>query len=668
MQDSFQNVHAINSAGFNSEPLAVLNPWYRRREFRTFIIIFLLFSISGLVYCFSRPAVFRSSASLTLLGETESNRYWSAPEKTRSDEKPESDYQHIAIQSRILTDPRLLQKVWGAIENSATIAPGTIQNFNAMRTMLSVESIPDTKLVELRADGLIPAVLPVLVNSWIETYQSIRSENIDRSASSTNEALTDQLETLKNEISSKRKAIELFRQQHGIMSEVREENPVLSKLTGLNEALNLANEEAVKANSKLESVQDAISRGEPVFLDNTNNSESLAELEKSAQKLREDLAKLEQQYTQNYIRLVPDLRAVPDQLQSVEAKIARMGQVDQERVLSIAQQESRAADQKALRLQRQLAEYRQTASKFTARFSEYKEQQNTLQNLETHYRSTEDKILRTEIRQHQKYPDIEVISEPFLPQQRIAPNYLRDAGIVIATSFLMGLFGVWITNILVPKTVPDSSGITLSGIHMYPDANNPGLPPAMRVPQLAGQQSVPALAQPVPRDLTESELQILWDHSPLKGKQLIGVLLSGITIEEAAMIEPEQFDNDRNTIEIPGDNPRSVLLSVGLRVLFGESSTIPAWRNSRETDVDDLSALLACLATDADIPTDIVSPEALRHTYLMFLVRQGVKLSELTEFSGYISPSALAIYRTQSPRGQGKSFDEIDPVHPLLKG
>ncbi|MGH8548992.1 MAG: hypothetical protein ACRERU_10405, partial [Methylococcales bacterium] len=438
---------------------------------------------------------------------------------------------------------------------------------------------------------------------------------------------------------------------------------------GLNEALNQANGEAVQAKSRLESVQDAIARGEPVFLDNSNNPESLAELEKSAQVLREKVAKLEQQYTPDYIRLVPDLRAVPEQLQDVEAKIASFGKVDQDRVLSAARQEAQAAEQKVRNLKQQLDEYKQTASEFTARFSVYQEQQEALRALEEHYRATEDKILRTEVQQHQKYPDIEVISEAFLPQQPIGPDYVRDAGITLAAALLLGLLGIWISNVLIPRKSAVSPTISLSGIHLYPDATRSILPSPLQALQLgAAQPPLESLAPPTPEELTEAELQTLWDCSPLKGRQLIAVLLTGITVDEAALLSPRHFDLERDRIEIPGEHPRFIAMPTALKALLEQSPKLPAWRIAPQTSAEDLRALLACLATDADLPNDRLSSESLRHSYLMYLVRQGIKLSELTEIAGYISPSLLAVYRSESPRGARKSLSEIDTLHPLLRG
>lgn len=669
MRDSFQNLHALDPPGIGAEPISFQVPWYRRREFLTFIVIFLLFSIAGLAYCFSRTPIFRSSASLALHGDAESNRYWATPGDTASNQNPVSDLQHVTVQSRILSDPHLLQSVWNAIQANGAIRSGAIQNFNALRNMLSVVILPDTNLVELRAEGSTPEILPALINAWIETYRAIRADDIDQSASSTNAALTDQLETLREEINRKRREIEAFRKSHGIMSEVRDENPVLTRLTGLNQALNQANDEAVKAQARLESVQESVARGEAVFLDNSNNAESLAELEKSAELLREQLAKLKQQYTPDYIRLVPDLRAVPEQLRAVEAKIASFGKVDQDRVLSIARQEARAADQKSQSLQRQLDEYKKTAGEFAARFSEYQAKQTQLRDLEERYRATGDKILKTEVRQHRKYPDIEVISEAFLPQQPIRPDYLRDAGITVVSSLILSLLGVWIANFLVPRQAPVPATVTLAGIHLYPDANRSMLAPPLAAPHL-GAPPLPyaALAQPIPDELTETELKGLWDSSPLKGRQLIAVLLTGVSADEAARLAPEHFDMDRNQIEIPGDHPRSLAMPDRLKSLFLESENLPAWRMSRQVSSEDLSALLACLATDADLPCERVSPEAIRHTYLMYLVRQGIRLAELSDIAGYIAPSMLAVYRSRSPRGPGKSLNEIDAVHPVIRG
>lgn len=661
MQSRLQHPDSLQPGGYFVPPPR----WHQRRELRIFVVVFLLTLSASLSYCFSRTPVYRSTASLTLLGDQEIDRYWH--DNGKAGRPAEQQNGQIAVQSRVLMNPGLLRKVWETLSDNPALPSDSMASFSRMQTMLSVHPQPDSLLVELRADGPEPYLLPAILATWINTYRVTRAQNIDDSASSASLALTDQLQTLKAEIRVKRSALETFKQRHGIMSGVRNENPELSKLVGLNEALNKANEEAARARAQRDSATQAVTRGERVFLDNSNNRENLGELEKSAQLLREKMTRLEQQYTPEYIKMVPDLKAVPEQLRAVEARIASIEKMDQERVLATTSQDARAAEQKVQRLQQQLDAFKKSASEFSARFNEYQEQETALKLLETRYRDTEDRILKTRIHQHQKFPDIEVVSEPYIPANPISPDNTRDSLIALAGSLGLALFAVWLARVLVPPAPLEAPGITLAGIHMYGDASQSALPAATPVTGLDAPARAATLAAPIAQAPDETELQLLWNHASLKGKQLIAVLLNGLTLEEASMLQEVHLDFEQNLIRVPG-NSRVVAITPGLRALLQQSADVPAWTAAGGQSTEELDVLLQCLATDADLPADRVSAETIRESYLLHLVRQGIRLSELSEIAGPVSASALSAYRAHSPAGPGKSLYEIDPVHPLLRG
>jgi hypothetical protein len=68
----------------------------------------------------------------------------------------------------------------------------------------------------------------------------------------------------------------------------------------------------------------------------------------------------------------------------------------------------------------------------------------------------------------------------------------------------------------------------------------------------------------------------------------------------------------------------------------------------------------AGLATPAD-----VTPDALRHTYVAFLVRQGARFADLGGRVGDIPPAAFVGYGPLSPPGPGRPLDEIRQDYPL---
>jgi hypothetical protein len=82
----------------------------------------------------------------------------------------------------------------------------------------------------------------------------------------------------------------------------------------------------------------------------------------------------------------------------------------------------------------------------------------------------------------------------------------------------------------------------------------------------------------------------------------------------------------------------------------------------------DAEALIVCAACDAGLahPTE-VNADVLRHTYLAFLVRQGVRLADIGSLTGHIAPALLREYGRLSPPGPGLALEHIDPVFPALR-
>jgi len=152
----------------------------------------------------------------------------------------------------------------------------------------------------------------------------------------------------------------------------------------------------------------------------------------------------------------------------------------------------------------------------------------------------------------------------------VRPNYSRDALIALVSSLLLGLFTVWIFEYLTRKQ-EQPSGITLSGIHLY----NPTIADQLNYQQTAArsieQRQNNALASPLHRELSAQQLRVLLDASNLKGKQVISLLLSGLTLDEASSLKTDQIGLETATITITGSAPRTLNFNRALKSLFAQS-------------------------------------------------------------------------------------------------
>ena len=147
---------------FNLQPDLFKPPWYRSQRFLIFSLVFLLSATVSLIYNYSRPAIYRSSASVLTSAMT-----------AIDSDSAVADAQHVAIQKQLLQGHDLLNKARERLkmttDAASKLTDAEIQN------LLTVVQIPDTNLVEIRAEGKDAEFLPLLVNTWTDVYQETRA-------------------------------------------------------------------------------------------------------------------------------------------------------------------------------------------------------------------------------------------------------------------------------------------------------------------------------------------------------------------------------------------------------------------------------------------------------------------------------------------------------------
>ena len=150
---------------------------------------------------------------------------------------------------------------------------------------------------------------------------------------------------------------------------------------------------------------------------------------------------------------------------------------------------------------------------------------------------------------------------------------------------------------------------------------------------------------------------------------MISLLLSGLTLDEAASLKAEQLDLEKATLTVTGSAPRTLPIHRALTALFSQSGDRPVWDTDNAALSDDLAAALLCAAVDSGLPNpDEITAESIRHSYIAYLVRQGLRLSDLEHITGHLEPSVITGYSSYSPPQQGRSIDAIELLHPALNG
>lgn len=620
-----------------------------------FTSVFLSCLLLSLGFIFLQPAIYQSYATLLTVAKT------AIDQASR-----EADVQHVAIQKQVLLGSELLTETADRLRKGDDTEAGINLTPAAIRDMLDVRPVADTNLVEMVAEGNEPGLLPRLINTWIDVYLDARSAEIARSKGSTVEMMQEELVALTEKIQQKRLELEQFRQHNEIVSVEQQDNEALARLKGLTDSLNKASEEEVKAKARLDTIRRSIERGQVVVPN--EDTRTLSALERRAQELREQLEELDRQYTREYMALSPDLKVIPDKLRALEDEIQHIRRKGQTVVVSDAEQEYAAARQATRSIQEQLDQHRKKAAEFTARFTEHDALKSDLEELEQLYRDTQARLAQIEAQHTGKYPYVDVIERAFLPHHPIRPDYLWNAMIATLTSLLLGLAAIWILEFLMHKE-QEKLAIHLSGIHLHNQDNLPHsafdvLPstPSVNFPK----QPAQALEHTSMNELTPQQITTLFQAANIRQKQLLVLLLSGMTPDEITRLQQDDINLGHNLLTVRSVPDRTIPLHPVLAALYGEHGHCLTDPVGNRLNQEELEALLTCLQIDADLSADNqVSAERLRQTYILYLVRQGIRLGDLESITGYIAPTELSSYGTYAPAGTRYPIESINLFYPI---
>lgn len=450
---------------------SIEQPWRASVRVRLFTIVFAAGLALGFVWTVFQPLVYRSSATVLM----------SAPEAIDA-AISEADVQNVAIQRTVLLGSEITGRLREALAEQYDIEMAPLE----LRALLSVEPLADTNLVDMAATGSEDLLLPVVVDTWINVYLAARSQDIEQSKRETLTVVQGELDGLAVRIEEARDALEQYRADNSILSVERQENEVMARLDGLNRALNTAVEEEVKARANLDTLRDAIARGEKVVP--KADTRSVAQTERELEELRARLLELEKRYTDEYIAKQAEYRAIPERIAELEGKLAATYSQGQSEELRAAQQAHAASVQAVRDLEGKLEEHKAAVEQFNRIYATHEALAEDVARLEELYRETQARLVQVEVRAVEKYPQVSVIEPPATRAERVGPNYLLLVGGTLAGSTALAVFAVWLYGFLAERRETPAY-VTLSGVHYYSPEGAAELPASSARPKLASAAS-----------------------------------------------------------------------------------------------------------------------------------------------------------------------------------
>jgi len=631
----------------------------RPRQLRVWIFlpVFLVTAGAGLAFTWMRPPIYEASARLLL--------DWGGAADAPDSAEIERQF---LTQCQVLTSRPLLEKVVPKLGYLGAVAAAGEDQVAALQPMLTAEPVEGTRVVVVRAEGSERLFLPTLVNAVVESYEAELAAQRVSTVSTEGDNLRRQISGLEAEIAAKRDALAALGESSDIVSLKRDENLALSRLKGLQDSLNKATADESAAAANLTAVKGAIARGEPVV--RLQDQQAIADLKRRVADLQEKWTDLEARYPAKRIALEPDAQLLRQKLDRIQESLAQEASASQQAALVEANQELQRSRAARRRIEADSHEQEARVKDFTRRFQEYEAVGAELDHLQEVYQERREQLVRLDVVGQVAHQSVEVLEAAAVPERPIRPHYSRDSWIVVGGATLLGLLAVWLIEFLGrPQPSPAASPRGgLSPLLEFLARRRPVALPQHPVPLLAAQTGFP-------RELTAAEIATLTAASRPPVDVLIAALLSGLAPHEVAVLAWPQVDLTTGRVTVEGDSTRIVPLSPPARLLFkhayetrmaGSDGPLRS-HDGASPQIADLDGLLVCTAHDAGLAhADAVTSDALRHTFLCHLVRQGARLADVPRLVGPISPTLLATYGRFAPAGPGRPLEEIDLTPPGL--
>lgn len=637
-----------------------------RRRLLVFLGTLVVSLAATLSYTFLRPAEYRAAARVQITP--------AAPLEPVSGPAPESA-KPLLTEVEVVASRPVLEQVAARLGASgvdlSVFGPDPIAG---MKAALDVTPVSGTNVVELAARGARPELLAATVNGVIEVYREQLARSYRSSASESLAQVGEEISKLEARVAEKRREVEGFRVRYNIVSLEREENQVLSRVKGLGTSLNTANDRVAAAEGKLRSLTESAAAGKAVV--RSRDDPTLANMEQRASALREELRELERTFTPDYLAMDPRARALRVRIAELEQQLKVQREASQRAALMEAQEELSSAQEAARRIQQDIAGGRQEVSQFTARFNEYKAMQDELAQLETLHADAVQRRAKLEASERARTPSVQVLEAATSPREPWRPLYWRDAALSVAGSLLLALLAMWLVE-LFNRPEPQPSVVIAQPVMpglLLPGAPEPVALQMARSPALEGPAHALLAQQPtLPRELTQDEVGALYRAADADSRLAVLLLLNGLSPEEALALRWGDIDLDKRVIRVGGQAGRELGLNDTVATLLAARvapAEIPvlATRKGAAVTVSDLGTRTLCAAHDAGIERAAeVTPGCLRHTYIAFLVRQGIRFSDLADLVGPLPTEVLAAYSALSPAGHRIPADAVQRVYPSLR-
>ncbi|MBU3003437.1 hypothetical protein [Paraglaciecola arctica] len=631
---------------------------FQKRKWQVLIGTFLLISIVANAVIWSQEPIYQSQAILHF-------SYTSHTEADLSD----LAHRQITLHQQRLKSNSVLSLVSKELEQSKML---TI-NHQTLFDALSAEASLTGRIITLRASGTEPQLLKPMLDAWVKVYLTfIASETQENNADEL--LVTDQrLQLLETKISEQQQRLQLFAQENNITSLERDENRALSQTKNLGANLDQALADEAQSQALLNSLLEATKSGQTII-----NPADKAKIDATRKNLREisaNLSDLSEKYTQAYLERDPAIVAKQKKARQLQTLLEQQIKNSQSEYLLDVERDLNTAKDKVQQMKTQLIEKNQLAQQFNQNLEQYRRIDDELKALQ----NQAQKLKSQQVVQEVSKPfdaKISLLEEAFYPDYAIGPNYTINSLISLLVAAIAAILALLLFSFIFKQKAPSAANhfMVIPGQSGPTDNANLGynqpMPIASPDPRLGYEAAKLPPQSQILRLLSKEECQLLFAVANSQGKALVGLILSGVNVDEILELQKSNFTQEFSRLQINNQFARTIELQEGLsqalQVVCNNLTEQQSFWSNINT-LEDLTQLLVNIGHDAQVAfPEQLSLNVLRHTYLTYLASLGARLNDIEQIAGYTSPSDLALYRNVNQQGKLFDLDQLQTQYPFV--
>jgi len=373
--------------------------------------------------------------------------------------------QNLVIASREVAE-RAVQKL-GLHEDPSYLsqdddAPGETGDAQAaaraLQSRLTVEPVPDTRLVQIFARDVNPERARLIANAVADSYLEKTIEDRLEATDRAKDWLENQLSTLREELSEAELALHAFKKDHNVLSVSMEDrqNLVASDIRATNDKLTETRNQRIELEARLKRLRAWLSKRieqiDPALL---ADDPALAELALELRDKRQERDALAVKYGVAH----PTMKTLAQEIEILEQQVAR----EKTALLASAEQDVEQIRSVEQGLRAAAGDAHSAGLNLNLREIEYRRLNHDRDNKAKLYEIVLQRLTETDITRMLRTTHVRVLDRALVPSTPVSPNLVKNLGASLLAGLLLGLAAAFFMSRL-DRTVRSIESIESLGL------------------------------------------------------------------------------------------------------------------------------------------------------------------------------------------------------------